>query len=88
MLKAVYKLGKSLGKGLVQMAGLATMFTASSIKTLSANYLYVLKRTADAQAPGRYAQPNPSILNLLILNLCPVSTGPITNTKLIKELSL
>jgi hypothetical protein len=88
MPKAVDKTMHKLGTSFAQVSVLPTLSTGRRFWAFFGMSLYVAKRTSYARLSDLFAQPIIADFNLLSLSLYPVSTGPITNTKLIyKELS-
>jgi len=81
----MHKLVDKLSTSLVQVSGLCALSTARCFVVSVRDYLYGLKRTAYEHQTSHYAQPKMSIFNLLLSNFYPLSTMPITNTKLIKD---
>ena len=87
MLKAVHKQMDKLGKSFVQVLDLCTLSTSYLFKGPRRTFLYQFNNTATAQKLSNFAQPKTPLFNPLIDYLYPLSTVPITNTKLnIKEL--
>jgi hypothetical protein len=79
--KPMDKLRKSLGKVLVFYPQ-----STASLKYLT-NQVFFIRRfdTSFSQLKIVFTQPQSWVFNPLSLVLCPLFTGPITNTKLIKE---
>lgn len=80
--KPVGKLSKSFG----QLSALPTVSTIGFLRASVSQLLSSLKSTASTQFFGGFTQPILAYFNLLVLSLYPVSTRPINNTNLIKEL--
>lgn len=85
MLKAGDKDMDKLSKNLAQVLGFYPQSTTRP-KYLTNQVFFILGLdTAFKQLRYLFTQPQSRFYNLLIATLCPLFTGPITNTKLIKE---
>lgn len=86
MPKAVVKVVGKLSKSFGQVLGLPTVSTTYQLGGLSPQFLPSFQHTFNTQFSGGFAQTILADLYLLVSSLCPVSTRPINNTNLIKEL--
>ena len=79
---------QKLSTNLAQVWSLCAVSTGRLCNKILQGFLYGLKRTAYAQARSLFTQLKTGVFNLLGSSLYTVSTGPITNTKYIKEIHL
>jgi hypothetical protein len=85
MLRALDKPVDKLSKSLVQVFGLCAVSTTGLTKPVRRQFLYIAGHTAYTPNLSGFAQSKPGIHHLLPALLYPLSTTPITNTKLIKD---
>lgn len=88
MLKAVGKFGGKLSKSFGQVLGLPTISTVSIASGFLSQVSLSQKHTINTQFSDWFTQAFLANFNLFNQSLCPVSTGPINNTNLIKDLYL
>jgi hypothetical protein len=76
---------EKLGKALWLTEKLYTTHSQAAAAFRFSGMLCTKTRTGFAQFYSAFTQPKTHIFNLLHRFLCPVSTGPINNTNLIKD---